>query len=72
MSSNIRTIWILASAVFASWLAVRSLAASPEPVLDDPPVPMAMTTRLELPDAALAELIKSFATQAHAPRHDAR
>jgi hypothetical protein len=72
MSSNIRNLSLLSSAVFASWLVVRSLAASPEPVLDDPPVPMAMAAAPELQDAALAELIRRFATLARTPHHAAR
>jgi hypothetical protein len=70
MSGNIRNIWIVSTVLVGSVIVVRSLAASPEPVLDDPPVSMAATRRVELEDASLAEVIHRFATLARAPRHD--
>ena len=70
MSGNIRNIWIVSTVVVGSWMVVRSLAASPEPVLDDPPVPMVAAKRVELEDASLAEVIHRFATLASGPRHD--
>jgi len=51
----------------ASWLAVRSLAASPardhDRGLSDPPVPVASLSR-EIRDPALARLIGGFAAEA--------
>jgi hypothetical protein len=64
MSGNISKSWIVGSVVLGSWFVVRSLAASPEPVLDDPPVSLAATKRLELKDESLAEVIHRFATLA--------
>jgi hypothetical protein len=64
MSGNISKSWIIGSVVLGSWFVVRSLAASPEPVLDDPPVSLAATKRLELKDESLAEVIHRFATLA--------
>ena len=64
MSGNIRTAWIVGSVVVGSWIVVRSLAASPEPVLDDPPISMSTTKRVELKDASLAEVIHQFASLA--------
>ena len=70
MSVNIRNICIVGSVVLGSWVAVRTLAASPEPVLDDPPVSLVATRqRPELKDAMLAELIKRFAALARVPQH---
>jgi hypothetical protein len=71
MSGNIRNFVIAAMVVFGSVTAVRTLWASPEPVLDDPPVPMVAVKRVELEDASLAEVIRRFATLARAPHHDA-
>jgi hypothetical protein len=68
MSGNIRNIWILSTVLVGSVIVVRSLAASPEPVLDDPPVSMAATRHVEIEDASLAEVIHRFATLARAPR----
>jgi len=65
MSGNIRNGWVIGSVVLGSWFVVRSLAASPEPVLDDPPISLAATKRVELQDASLAEVIHRFATLAH-------
>lgn len=70
MSGNIRNIWIVSTVLVGSVIVVRSLAASPEPVLDDPPVSMTATRRVELEDASLAEVIHRFATLARAPRRD--
>jgi hypothetical protein len=70
MSVNIRNIWILSTVLVGSVIVVRSLAASPEPVLDDPPVSTTATLRVELEDASLAEVIHRFATLARAPHHD--
>ena len=72
MSGNIRTIGVIGSVVLGSWVAVRTLAASPEPVLDDPPPSVAATVRPELQDASLAELIKRFATLARVPHQASR
>jgi hypothetical protein len=70
MSGNIRNIWIVGTVVLGSWVTVRTLSASPEPVLDDPPVPL-VTARPELKDESLAELIRRFATLARVPQHQA-
>jgi hypothetical protein len=72
MSGNIRTIGVIGSVVLGSWVTVRTLAASPEPVLDDPPLSASATARPELQDASLAELIKRFATLARAPHQPSR
>jgi hypothetical protein len=72
MSGNIRTIGLIGSVVLGSWVTVRTLAASPEPVLDDPPLSLVASQRPELRDASLAELIKRFATLARAPHQAAR
>jgi hypothetical protein len=71
MSGNIRNIWILSTVLVGSVIVVRSLAAAPEPVLDDPPVSVAAARRVELEDASLAEVIHRFATLARAPHDDA-
>ena len=70
MSGNIRNVWIVGSVVLGSWITVRSLAASPEPVLDDPPISMAATKRVELKDASLAEVIHQFASLARVGHHE--
>lgn len=66
MSANARLLWIIPVFV-ASWLAVRSLAASPardhDHGLSDPPVPVASLSR-EIRDPALARLIGGFAAEA--------
>ena len=70
MSSKVRTrasgIGLFLITFAASWLAVRSLAASPEPVLDDPPVSLTTASQApaELADPALSRLIARFATAA--------
>ena len=70
MSGNIRTALTVGVVVVGSWVAVRSLAASPEPVLDDPPVSMTTTKRVELKDASLAEVIHQFASLARVGHQD--
>jgi hypothetical protein len=70
MSGNIRTVSIVGLVVLGSWIAVRSLAASPEPVLDDPPISMSTRKRVELKDASLAEVIHQFAALARIGHHD--
>jgi hypothetical protein len=73
MSGNIRNLWVLSVVVVGSVVAVRSLSASsasPEAVLDDPPISMASTKRVELEDASLAEVIRRFASLARIPRHE--
>jgi hypothetical protein len=67
MSGNIRNGWIIGTVVLGSWFVVRSLSASPEVVLDDPPVSMAATKRVELRDESLAAAIHRFATLARVP-----
>jgi hypothetical protein len=72
MSARARLLWVIPALLVASWLAVRSLAASPahdrgaEPHregLGDPPVPFAALSR-EIRDPALARLIGGFAADA--------
>ena len=73
MSANARLFWII-PALVASWLAVRSLAASPAreqtqapaalSTLNDPPVPLATLSSREVHDPALARFIGSLAAQA--------
>ena len=62
MSANARLLWIIPALVAASWLAVRSLAASPapSPQLGDPPVPFASLSR-EVRDPALQRFIGDLA-----------
>ena len=69
MSAKARFIGFIPALLVASWLAVRSQAASParDPqraeTLNDPPVPFASLSR-ELRDPALARLIGGFAADA--------
>jgi hypothetical protein len=72
MSAKARLLGIIPALFVASWLAVRSQAASParEPqnqvrgeTLSDPPVPFASLSR-ELRDPALSRLIGGFAAEA--------
>ncbi len=68
MSGNMRNALIVSMVALGSVVAVRSLSASPEPVLDDPPITLAATKRVELEDASLAEVIRRFASLARLPR----
>jgi hypothetical protein len=68
MSVKVRGIGIYLAIFAASWLAVRSLAASPEPPLEDPPVPLT-SAGPEIPDPALSRMIARFAADA---RRDGR
>jgi hypothetical protein len=75
MSSKVRTrasgIGLFLITFTASWLAVRSLAASPEPELDDPPLSLttaAETAPSEVQDPTLSRLIARFATAARRSR----
>jgi hypothetical protein len=69
MSAKARLVWIIPALLVASWLAVRSQAASPardpqrSETLNDPPVPLASLSR-EIRDPALARLIGGFAAEA--------
>jgi hypothetical protein len=72
MSAKARPLWIIPALLVASWLAVRSLSASPArdgrnqsfgDTLTDPPVPFAALSR-EVRDPALARFIGGFAAQA--------
>ena len=68
MSAKARLLGIIPALFVASWLAVRSQAASPardpqSQTLSDPPVPFASLSR-EIRDPALARLIGGFAAQA--------
>jgi hypothetical protein len=69
MSGNIRNFVVAAVVVLGSVTAVRTLSASPEVVLDDPPIATSATKRVELEDASLAEAIKRFATVARLAKH---
>jgi hypothetical protein len=66
MSVKARYIWILPTALVASWLAVRSLAAYSAYEMEDPQ--LAMASPREIPDPALIGLIRHFADDAR-PRH---
>jgi hypothetical protein len=70
MSAKLRSVWILPAIVVASWLAVRSLAASPGQGLDDPPAPLASAqtahAHIDVRDPGLERLIKRFAAVARA------
>ncbi len=70
MSGNIRYFMVGLSVVLGSFAVVRSISASPEAVLDDPPISMAATKRVELEDASLAEVIRRFASLARVAKHD--
>jgi hypothetical protein len=72
MSAKARVFWLIPAVLVASWLAVRSLAASPARdqqthgawgALNDPPVPLASLSR-EVRDPALTRFISGFAAQA--------
>jgi hypothetical protein len=72
MSAKARLFWIIPALLVASWIAVRSLAASPARdqqargawgTLNDPPVPLASLSR-EVRDPALTRFIGGFAAQA--------
>ena len=67
MSAKARILWIYPVIVVASWLVVRSLAASPDAPLDDPPAPV-VTMQTEVRDVSLARLIARFAEVARADR----
>jgi hypothetical protein len=71
MSATARLLWIIPTLLVASWLAVRSLAASPPSSLSDrgrgdigdPPAPLASLSR-ELRDPALSRYIGGLAAEA--------
>lgn len=63
-----RLLWICPLAVMVSWLAVRTLSASPEARLPS----MAVAGSAEIKDAALAELIGRFAAAARSAPQQAR
>ncbi len=72
MSARARLLWIIPALLIASWVAVRSLAASPardsqgpqqQGDLGDPPVPFASLSR-EIRDPALARYIGGLAAEA--------
>ena len=67
MSVKMRIIWIYPVILVASWLAVRSLAASPELAtpMEDPPVPLT-SAQPEVKDPSLSRLIARFALVARA------
>jgi hypothetical protein len=65
MSANARLLWIVPALIVASWLAVRSLSASPAPArqdreLGDPPVPLASIAH-DVRDPALQRYIGELA-----------
>jgi hypothetical protein len=69
MSVKHRVLFIIPAVIAASWVAVRSMAASPAAGLDeDPPLTASLTVSRELPDPALAQLISRFAAEARAAR----
>ena len=71
MSAKGRLLWIIPSLLVASWLAVRSLAATPahdrtpvsQDALGDPPVSLASLSH-ELHDPALSRFIRGQAGRA--------
>ena len=71
MSVKHRVFFVVPAVIAASWVAVRSVAASPPAGLDEDP-PLTVTASLavspELPDPALAQLISRFAAEARAAR----
>jgi hypothetical protein len=69
MSVKHRVLFIIPAVLAASWVAVRSVAASPPAGLDeDPPLTASLTVSREIPDPALAQLISRFAAEARAAR----
>ena len=70
MSVKHRVFFIVPAVIAASWVAVRSMAASPPAGLDeDPPLTASLTvSSREVPDPALAQLISRFAAEARAAR----
>jgi hypothetical protein len=62
MSVKARYIWIVPTVLVASWLAVRSLAATPAYELEDPQ--LALASAHEIADPALTGLIRHFAADA--------
>jgi hypothetical protein len=71
MSARARLLWVIPALLIASWLAVRSLAASPaqpdHEAWGDPPGPFAVVS-YEVHDPALAKLISGFAADARRAR----
>jgi hypothetical protein len=74
MSAKSRFLLILPALFVASWVAVRSQAASPAQVrsvvraqseLGDPPAPVAALSSRELRDPALARYIGALAAGSH-------
>jgi len=70
MSAKGRLFWSIPALLVASWIAVRSLAASPvrndqlrRSDIGDPPVPFASLSR-ELRDPALSRYIGGLASEA--------
>ncbi len=69
MSVKHRVFFIIPAVIAASWVAVRSVAASPPAGLEeDPPLTASLTVSRELPDPALSQLISRFAAEARAAR----
>ena len=72
MSAKARLLWVIPALLIASWLAVRSLAASPaqqdRDAWGDPPGPFAAVVSSEVHDPALAKLISGFAAEARRTR----
>ena len=66
MSVRMRLVWLYPAILLASWLAVRTLAASPQRGLDDPPAPLASAgpASPELRDPALERFIGRLAAVA--------
>jgi len=66
MSVKARLLWIYPAIFVASWLAVRTLAASPPAGLDDPPAPLAsaQTAPSEIRDPGLERFIGRLAAVA--------
>jgi hypothetical protein len=69
MSVKLRVLFMIPAVVLtASWMAVRSMAASPTRGLDeDPPLAIASASP-EIPDPVLGHMIAQFAAQARARR----
>jgi len=77
-SVNRRLLWLCPAVVMGSWLAVRTLGASPEqpfPVYlqSDALLPLSASTETaEIRDAALAQMIGRFAAAARAAAQPVR
>ena len=66
MSVKTRLLWVYPAIFLGSWLAVHALAAGPDVVLEDPPAPLASSSRAprEIEDPMLETFIGRLAAVA--------